>query len=148
MHVNITVDKMFCHMVAPTFNKNLGRDYIISSPLLLLSNGWCHVSNPSPSHIPPSKIAPRWLISSLALEGVCLKPSGLWTSPYTLSRSPFFFPFSHTRHLRSRLPNELKQSSRVLHAEKFCVLADTYHLIRPGRGSPNKEIYVRAEECQ
>lgn len=71
------------------FQQNLGPDYIIFSPLLLLSNGWCHVSNRSPSHIPPSKIAPRWLISSLALEGVCLKPSGPWTSPNTLSRSPF-----------------------------------------------------------
>lgn len=68
--------------------------------------------------IPRSKIAPRWLISSLALEGVCSKPSGLWTIAYTLtlsssfSPSPFFLSLSLTH-----TPPTLKTAKRTKKAE-------------------------------
>lgn len=81
----------------------------------------------SPSHIPSSRIAPRWFTSSLALEGVCLKPSGLWTIASTLISSLLSLFLSHTHHLRSRLLQELKKPIRVLHAGRGvcrCVPSD------------------------
>lgn len=114
----------------------------------LATNAMCSVQ--SPSHIPSSRIAARWFTSSLALEGVCLKPSELWTIASTLFSS-LPLSFSHTPHLRSRLPQELKKPIRVLHAGRGvcrCVPSDRNMETWQKNNCPNKENYVRAEECQ